>query len=368
MRIREAGYVAKLVSAFVAAAPTEMYHYAAEHATELISNLAKNMMYLGTCDVVRFLLDIPLIGTSTLLLPRRREALVGRELGSDRPLRRVSRGQGDGRLHVPAAGVHHPARHRLRVPSLFPLHRSTSEPERSCVQLVPYLLTAPVAERLLAIAFAATEPSVAYNVFAVLSRVFWTSLPTEQFGLGGEDNALHTEGLDDRDRRVMGTFKEPAATAAVRETLLAHLGDFNALTEREMANETMYLGADAKERRRCPQSMMMLAELFRHFFEYSSPDCFLRATEEVGERRYCDVGARDASPAAAGRVPVQLVPSQPRAADAVRPAGAQRGGDHGRGAGSHGPAGATGGLCADGRGEERVTSRRACRCGDSTST
>lgn len=209
---------------------------------------------------------------------------------------------------------------------------------------------------------------MAYNVFAVLSRVFWTSLPTEQFGLGGEDNALHTEGLDDRDRRVMGTFKEPAATAAVRETLLAHLGDFNALTEREMANETMYLGADAKERRRCPQSMMMLAELFRHFFEYSSPDCFLRATEEVGERRYCDVGARDASPAAAGRVPVQLVPSQPRAADAVRPAGAQRGGDHGRGAGSHGPAGATGGLCADGRGEERVTSRRACRCGDSTST
>lgn len=77
MRIREAGYVAKLVSAFVAAAPTEMYHYAAEHATELISNLAKNMMYLGTCDVVRFLLDIPLIGTSTLLLQRRREALVG---------------------------------------------------------------------------------------------------------------------------------------------------------------------------------------------------------------------------------------------------------------------------------------------------
>lgn len=64
MRISESGYVAKLVSAFVAAAPTEMYHYASEHAKELISNLANNMMYLGTCDVVRFLLDIPLIGTT----------------------------------------------------------------------------------------------------------------------------------------------------------------------------------------------------------------------------------------------------------------------------------------------------------------
>ena len=50
------------------------------------------------------------------------------------------------------------------------------------MQLVPYLLTAPVAERLLAIAFAATEPIVAYNVFAVLSRVFWTKLPSGECG------------------------------------------------------------------------------------------------------------------------------------------------------------------------------------------
>lgn len=175
------------------------------------------------------------------------------------------------------------------------------------MQLVPYLLTAPVAERLLSIAFAATEPSVAYNVFAVLSRMFWTSLPTEQFGLGGEDNALHTEGLDDRDRRTMGTFKDPATTAAVREALLAHVADFNAMMEREMANETMYFGADAKERRMCPQSMMMLAELFRHFFAYQSESCFLQAIEGVGERGECDVGTGGASAATAGRVPLQLV-------------------------------------------------------------
>ena len=235
------------------------------------------------------------------------------------------------------------------------------------MQLVPYLLTAPVAERLLSIAFAASEQSVAYNVFAVLSRMFWTSLPTEQFGLGGEDNALHTEGLDDRDRRTMGTFKDPATTAAVREALLAHVADFNAMMEREMANETMYFGADAKERRMCPQSMMMLAELFRHFFEYQSESCFLRAMEGVGERRECDVGTRGASAATAGRVPLQLVSAQPRDADDVRSARAQGVGGDGRDSGRDGPDGAAGEHCADGRGGEGLRARRACRCVDSTS-
>ena len=61
MIYREAGYVAKLVSAFVTAGPTEMYNYISTHASEVISNLARNMMHLGTCDIVRFLLDVPLI-------------------------------------------------------------------------------------------------------------------------------------------------------------------------------------------------------------------------------------------------------------------------------------------------------------------
>ena len=156
----------------------------------------------------------------------------------------------------------------------------TSEPERSCVQLVPYLLTGPVIERILKLAFEAKDQFVAYNAFAVISRIFWTSLPTEKFGLGGEDNELHTEGLDDRDRRVMGTFKETAKTAAVREVLMNHIADFNAMMEREMKNEGTIIGPDAMERRICPQSMMMLAELFHHFFEYSEDALFLKAVEE----------------------------------------------------------------------------------------
>ena len=60
---REAGYIAKLVSAFVSAGPTEMYNYVSEHANEVIASLARNMNHLGTCDIVRFRLDIPLIST-----------------------------------------------------------------------------------------------------------------------------------------------------------------------------------------------------------------------------------------------------------------------------------------------------------------
>lgn len=146
--------------------------------------------------------------------------------------------------------------------------------------MVPYLLTGPVIEKLLKLAFETEDQFVAYNVFAVISRIFWTSLPTEKFGLGGEDNELHTEGLDDRDRRVMGTFKETAKTASVCEVLMSHIADFNGLMEREMKNENTIVGPDAKERRVCPQSMMMLAEMFHHFFEYCEDAMFLKAVEE----------------------------------------------------------------------------------------
>lgn len=58
----EAGYVAKLVSAFVSAGPSSMYAYLAAHATTIIENLAKNMIHCGTLDIARFLLDVPLEG------------------------------------------------------------------------------------------------------------------------------------------------------------------------------------------------------------------------------------------------------------------------------------------------------------------
>lgn len=57
---REAGYMAKIVSAFVAASPSSVYKYLAAHASSIIANLVKNMMHCGTLDVIRFLLDVPL--------------------------------------------------------------------------------------------------------------------------------------------------------------------------------------------------------------------------------------------------------------------------------------------------------------------
>ena len=39
-------------------------------------------------------------------------------------------------------------------------------------------MSASVIERFLQIAFNAEDQYVAYNVFAVLSRVFWTKLPS----------------------------------------------------------------------------------------------------------------------------------------------------------------------------------------------
>lgn len=58
----EAGYVAKLVSAFVSAGPSSMFAYLSTHASTVITNLTKNMMHCGTLDIARFLLDVPLEG------------------------------------------------------------------------------------------------------------------------------------------------------------------------------------------------------------------------------------------------------------------------------------------------------------------
>lgn len=53
-----------------------------------------------------------------------------------------------------------------------------TEPERPCVQLIPYLLSKDIIEKLLEMAFASEHQFVAYNIFAIISRVFWTSLPS----------------------------------------------------------------------------------------------------------------------------------------------------------------------------------------------
>ena len=53
-----------------------------------------------------------------------------------------------------------------------------SEPERPCVQLIPYLLSKDVIEQMLQMAFASEDQYIAYNIFAILSRIFWTSLPS----------------------------------------------------------------------------------------------------------------------------------------------------------------------------------------------
>lgn len=74
--------------------------------------------------------------------------------------------------------IHHSARYCLCVLCLFSSSYSVTEPERPCVQLIPYLLSKDIMEKFLAIAFASEDQYLAYNVFAILSRVFWTSLPS----------------------------------------------------------------------------------------------------------------------------------------------------------------------------------------------
>ena len=38
-----------------------MFKYVSANAAQIIADLARNMMHVGTCDAVRFLLDIPLL-------------------------------------------------------------------------------------------------------------------------------------------------------------------------------------------------------------------------------------------------------------------------------------------------------------------
>ena len=59
-----AGYVAKLVAAFVKSAPSAMFAYLQTHVDFIISNIVKNMMHCGTLDIIRFLLDVPLESSS----------------------------------------------------------------------------------------------------------------------------------------------------------------------------------------------------------------------------------------------------------------------------------------------------------------
>ena len=64
--LSEAGYVAKLVSAFVSSAPSAMFAYLSAHASTVIANLTKNFMHCGALDIARFLLDVPLESRSMM--------------------------------------------------------------------------------------------------------------------------------------------------------------------------------------------------------------------------------------------------------------------------------------------------------------
>ena len=81
-------------------------------------------------------------------------------------------------LRFAAVHIDHPARHRVRVGFRRSVHRSKTEAPRAAGTLIPYLLSSATAERLLKIGFEATVPFVGGNTFAVLSRVFWTKLPS----------------------------------------------------------------------------------------------------------------------------------------------------------------------------------------------
>ena len=93
----------------------------------------------------------------------------------------------------------------------------------------------------------------------------------EKSGLGGEDNALLTEGVDDRERLEMGTFKAAETTQAVREALLDHAEDFVQLLQRAAESEKCLKTMEDVERKVCPQSVMLLSEMFDHLFDYAEP-------------------------------------------------------------------------------------------------
>ena len=50
--------------------------------------------------------------------------------------------------------------------------------------------------------------------------------------------------MDDRERAVMGTVKDAAATAAVRECVMKHVADFNAYMEKCEGYEKEIAGVD----------------------------------------------------------------------------------------------------------------------------
>lgn len=105
-------------------------------------------------------------------------------------------------------------------------------------------------------------------------------MTAEKSGLGGEDNALLTEGVDDRERLTMGTFKAPETTKAVREALLAHAEDFVQLLQRAAEGEKCVKNVDDVERKVCPQSVMLLSEMFDHLFDYAEPGLFVEALQK----------------------------------------------------------------------------------------
>ena len=92
---------------------------------------------------------------------------------------------------------------------------------------------------------------------------------------------MNTDGVDDRERAVMGSFKDMQVTLAVRECIMNHLTDFNDYMNKMMNVEKMVSLADAKQYQVCPQSIMMVAELFHHFFDYCDEKMFVESLEKV---------------------------------------------------------------------------------------
>ena len=78
----------------------------------------------------------------------------------------------------------------------------------------------------------------------------------------------------------MGTFKIPDTTKAVREVLLAHADDFVQLLQRAAEGEKCVKNVDDVERKVCPQSVMLLSEMFDHLFDYAEPDLFVQALQK----------------------------------------------------------------------------------------
>ena len=78
----------------------------------------------------------------------------------------------------------------------------------------------------------------------------------------------------------MGTFKDTTKTQAVRECIMKHIEDFNSYMEKCEAYDKNIQCVDGKERRVCPQSVMMLTELFHHFFDYCDEALFVEAVKK----------------------------------------------------------------------------------------